>query len=121
MRLIAALLITWESLRFALEALTVFATIPYRGAAAAIELVIHGLVAALAAAAGLALWNSAADGRRLATLAVIAVVLRTIQSLYWSSLPSNTVPGDETLIASVALLFGTIAVLMIQWRAENSR
>lgn len=112
-RLVAALLVFWESLRFASEALMVFSTIPYRGAAAAIELVAHGLVAALTAAAGLALWNASPDARRLATIAVIASVLRTVQSQYWSVLPNNTAPGDEPLIVGLTLVIGVIALVVI--------
>ena len=56
-RFIAALLVFWEPMRFATEALSVLSTITYRGAVAALELILHGCVAALCAAAGLSLWN----------------------------------------------------------------
>ncbi|HJR60052.1 MAG TPA: hypothetical protein VJ813_11655 [Vicinamibacterales bacterium] len=116
LRVIAALLIFWEPLRFAAEALAVFPTIAYRGAVAAIELVIHGGVAALAAAAGLALWNGTPDGRQLSSFALLAVVLRTLQSLYWSALPNNTPPGDEWFVAGVTLGAALIAAIVIRIR-----
>lgn len=119
-RLPALLLLLWEPLRFASEALMVFSTIPYRGAAAAIELVAHGLVAAMTAAAGLALWNGAPDGRRLAILAVMAAILRTAQSTYWSVLPNNTPPGDELLVVGATMAIGAVAILVIARRRDDA-
>src|SRR5688500_8374224 len=95
--LVAALLVFLEPLRFAAEALAVIPTITYRGVLALIELVAHGLVAALSAAAGLSLWNGSPDGARLARVAIVAVTARSIQSLTWTVLPNNTPPGSELL------------------------
>ena len=113
LRLIAVLLTVWEPLRFALEALMVLPTISYRGAVAAVELVAHGLVAALCAGAGLALSNGAPDGRRLAVIALIASLLRSAQSLYWSVLPNNTLPGDEWLVLGAAVLVSGAAIVIV--------
>lgn len=110
---IAALLLFWEPLNFAAEALTVLPTITYRGWLAGVELAGHALVAALAAAGGLALWNGTPDAVRLARIAIVASVARVIQSLYLSALPSATLPGDEPLTAGIALLVGTIALGML--------
>lgn len=115
-RVIAALLILWEPLRFASEALAVLPTISFRGAIAMLELLAHGVVAALAAAAGFALFNGAPDGRRLAAFAVIAVALRTIQSLYFSVLPDNTSPGTEPLYVGAATIVAVAAVLILRRR-----
>jgi hypothetical protein len=110
---VAALLILWEPLRFAREALIVLPTIGDRGALPAFELVAHGVVAAVCAAAGFALWNSSPDARKLAALAIAAAVVRAIQSLYWSALPTDTVPGDEPLIAVVAVVAGAGALAVL--------
>jgi len=117
--LVAAGLLLWEPLRFALEASMVFGSLSHRGAAASIELVAHGLIAALSAATGLALRNSAPDGRRLATLTIALCVMRGVQSLYWSALPSNTVPGDEPLIAGALTVAGVVAIVVVR-RAGDS-
>ena len=115
-RALGAFLIFWEPLHFAAEALGVLPTIAYRGAFAIVELILHGAVAAISAAAGLALFNGSPDGRRLATVAVIAVAARTIQSLYFTVLPNNTTPGAEPVFAVLAVIFAGIglAVLMRQ-------
>ena len=109
-RVVGALLLLWEPMNFAAEALVVLPSIGSRGWLPGVELASHALVAALAVAGGLALWNAAPDGRRLATTAVIAVVGRNVQSLYWSALPSATMPGDEPLLAGAALLAGALAL-----------
>ena len=119
-RVVALLLLVWEPLRFASEALGVLATIPYRGLLAIIELLAHGVVAALAAAAGLALWNGAPDARRLASLAILASVARVIQSLYWSRLPSSTMPGDEPRIIGTVLVVSSLALLAL-WARRPKR
>jgi hypothetical protein len=107
---VAALLLAWEPLNFAPEALLVLPSIGYRGWIAAVELAVHAAVAALAAAAGLALWNGSPDGKRLATIAIVAALARNVQSLYWSALPNATLPGDETLTAGITLFVGALAL-----------
>ena len=112
-RVVAALLVFWEPLSFAAEALTVLPTIAYRGWVPALELAAHGAVAALTAAGGLALWNRTPDARRIASIAIIASVARNIQSLYWSALPSATPPGDEPLTAGIGVVIGAVALAVL--------
>ena len=114
MRVIAALLLVLEPLHFAGEALSVLPTIAYRGTVAALELVVHAVVAALCAAGALALANSAPSGRAIATAAVVASALRTCQSLYWSALPNNTPPGDENLVVLTAIAVAGIALVFVR-------
>lgn len=113
-RLLAAVLLFWQPLRFAAEALSVYPTMAYRGTVAVLELVVHGAVAALSAAAGLALFNATPDGRRLALLAVIAVAARTVQSLYFSVLPDNTPPGLEPLYAGTAVAVAAAGIIVLR-------
>lgn len=112
-RVVAALLLLWEPLNFAVEAITVLPTIAYRGWVPAVELAAHGAVAALAVAGGLALWNRTPDARRLASMAIIVSVARNVQSLYWSALPNATPPGDEPLTAGIAVLVGVVALIVM--------
>ena len=114
MRVIAALLLVLEPLRFAGEALSVLSTIAYRGTVAVLELVFHGLVAALCAAGALALVNSAPSGRAIATTAIVASALRTFQSLYGSVLPNNTAPGDEPVVALITMVVAGIALVLVR-------
>lgn len=107
----------WEPLRFAGEALRVLPSIGYRGAIAGVELLVHGLVAALSAGAGFALWNGTPDARRIATIAMIALMARAVQSVYWSVLPNSTVPGDEASTAGVAVVVGMVMLAVIRRKA----
>ena len=118
LRLVAAVLIVWEPLRFAGEALQVLPSIQYRGLVAALELLVHGVVAAVSVGAGFALWNGTPDARRIGAIAVIGTTARALQSVYWSVLPSRTVPGDEPLAAAVALVGGAVMLVVIRVRAH---
>jgi hypothetical protein len=91
----------------------------YRGLVPAFELAIHGVIAALAAAAGLAIWNHAPAARNLGTVAIVASAARTVQSLYFSRLPNNVVPGDERTIAVATVVIAAIALTIIS-RSERS-
>ena len=118
-KLVAVLLIAWEPLRFAREALQVLPSIPDRGWLAAVELFAHAGTAALSAGAGFALWNGTPDAGRIATCAVLVLMARTVQSVYWSVLPNNTMPGDEPFTIGVALVVGGLMVAVIGRRAAT--
>jgi hypothetical protein len=115
------ILLLWEPMNFAGEALTVVPSIVHRGLLPALELSTHGVVAALAAAAGLAIWNVAPAARHLGTVAIIASAARTLQSLYFSTLPNNVVPGDEPAIALPAVVIAAIALVIISRSERPSR
>src|SRR5688500_10508650 len=102
LRIVAALLIAWEPARFAIEALTVVPPITYRGAAAAVELAIHGCVAALAAAAGPAPGNAAPDGREHASSTSGPAPLRTSRPCASTAPPTATPPGGDRIKASLS-------------------
>jgi hypothetical protein len=114
LRIVSVLLIAWEPLRFAGEALRVLPSIGYRGAIAGVELLLHAVVAALSAGAGFALWNGTPDARRIATIAVIVMMARAVQSVYWSVLPNSTKPGDEVWTAGVALVVGIVMLAVVR-------
>jgi hypothetical protein len=122
-RVVAVLLLAWEPLNFALRGLSVLPTLAYRSWMAGAELAVHGLVAVCCAAAGMLLWNGAPDARRLAHLAIVLSVARVIQSLYWSALPGNTVPGDEWFHALIAVVAGATlsAVIHLSGREPSAR
>ena len=114
-------LLLFEPLNFAVKALTVVPTIVYRGWLPAIELTLYGCVAAVNAAAGLSLLNGTPAAYRLATIAVLAACARTIQSVSFTSLPNETVPGQEPYVIIAALTFTIIALAIIRRSARSSR
>lgn len=115
-RALAILLLAWEPLNFAARLLQVLPTIAYRGWLPVLELGAHAAVAALCAGAGVALLNEGPGARRLATFAILASIARVVQSLYWSALPSNVVPGDEPFYAGVAGVIAALALMVVRRR-----
>jgi hypothetical protein len=84
------------------------------------ELLLHGTVAAFSAAAGFALWTARPHGPALAAAAVIAGAAIGVQSLYFSILPNQTMPGDEWLIA-LFIIAHAAAWLVYLFRSERIR
>jgi hypothetical protein len=74
-----------------------------RGPAGAAELSAHAVVAALAVAAAWGLWIGNPAAPSLATFAVAASAATSVQSLYWTWLPHNIVPGDRLPLAVLAV------------------
>lgn len=114
--LVAVLLVALEPLHFAGELLMVLPTLIYRGWLAFVEVATHAGVAALCVMAGFALLNQSPDARRVAGIAILASLLRVIQSTYWSALPTNTIPGDEPLRIATAAASAGIALLILRRR-----
>ncbi len=114
-------LLVWEPLNFAARAMTVLPTLGYRGFVPGVELFVHAIVAALNAAAGLAVLNGTPASHRLATVAVLASCARTIQSVSFTSLPTDTVPGHEPYIVIAALTLAVLALAVIRRSTRSSR
>jgi hypothetical protein len=101
--LLCVFLFVWEPLRFAGDLSGSIGTLAMRGTAGVVELAVHGATAIVATAAawGLLIRNPRAP--MLASIAVAASAMVTIQSLYWSYLPGNAVPGEPLPLSVVAI------------------
>lgn len=106
--LLCVVLAGWYPLNYAAELLRTLPTLGMRGPLAATELAAHGIVAAVCLAAGRALWIGHPHGPALARIALVLVAIAAVQSLYWSILPSGTMPGDELPLAVVAIAHSTV-------------
>jgi hypothetical protein len=106
--LLCLVLFVWPPLSFAGEVASTLTTLEMRGAPAVIELLAHGLVAAVSVAGAWALWSASPGGRVLAGFALIGMGLTQVQSLYWSVLPRNTYPGDKLPRAIVVVLHSVV-------------
>ena len=95
LRLLRLVLNVWQPATFAVELLMSIGSLGMRGAPAVIELVVHGASAALSVAASMALANENPAGPSMASAALVTAAILGVQSLYWSSLPHNTMPGDK--------------------------
>jgi hypothetical protein len=111
--LLCVFLFVWEPLRFAGDLSGSIATFAMRGIPGVVELIAHAATAVVSSAAAWGLWSRNPRAPILASIAVAASAIVTVQSLYWSYLPGNAVPGEELplSIAAIAHAAGWIAYL----------
>lgn len=119
--LLAVFLMVWEPMRIAAEFASAAGTLGVRGPLAIAELLAHALVAVACVAAGWALWNGNPAGATLAQYAVAASAAVSVQSLYWSMLPHQTVPGERLPFATLALAHATVWIVFLKrWREPGT-
>jgi hypothetical protein len=92
---LAVQLMLLEPLGFAFYASTVVPRVFDRGPSAVLVLLARLAAAALAVAAGIALWNGRPGRVRLAQLALLALAGTVPVSLLSSALPNNRPPGTS--------------------------
>lgn len=119
--LLCAWLLVWIPMNFAVELASSLPTLGFRGPFAILELVLHAAAAALAAAAGWALWTGSEGGIRLAIPAVAASTAVGIQSIFWTMLPNQTRPGAGLALAAVYAAAGVGWIVYLRRRARPSR
>ena len=118
---LSAYLLVWQPMRFAAEVTASLPSLDMRGAPGMLELTAHAFVTALAAAAGWALWIVNPRAPSLTAIALVATAAATVQSLYWTRLPENTIPGDRLPLAVLTVLHngGWIAYLRRSRRVHS--
>ena len=117
---LCALLFLREPMRFARELTTSLDTLGMRGVPALVELAAHAVTAIITVAAGWGLWIRNPQAPALARVALVASGAVTVQTLYWSSLPTSTVPGQELPLAILAIAYtaGWLAYLRYSRRVR---
>jgi hypothetical protein len=93
----------WQPLTLAGEVSATLGTLEMRGPAGVAELSAHAAVSVFAVAAGWGLWVGNPKAPVFAEIGLIACALTSVQSLYWTRLPLNTMPGDRLPLAIVAI------------------
>lgn len=101
--LLCGYLAVWQPLTQASEVSATLGTLGIRGAAGVFELTVHAAIRAFAVAAGWGLWTENPKAPVFAEIALAACAVASVQSLYWTRLPSNTMPGDRLPLAIVAI------------------
>jgi hypothetical protein len=101
--ILAAVLLLWQPFTFAVIAGRALPSLGFRGWIAIVELLAAGVVAALSVAAAWSLWSRAPHGVAMARLALILAAARGVQSLYWTRLPSDVIPGTQALLATIII------------------
>jgi hypothetical protein len=120
-RVLAALLVVWEPLTFALTASAALPRLVIYGLPAFALLAYRGLVVGLGIAAGRALWAGRTEGptlaRSWAILHATAVVL-TFATPYF---PSNRVPGAKGPVLALLLLIDGAWWAWLRWSTSVRR
>ena len=101
--LLCAYLAAWQPLKLASEVSATLGSLGMRGLAGVVELAVHAAITAFAVAAGWGLWIGNPKAPVFAEIAVAACAVASVQSLYWTRLPANTMPGDRLPLAIAAM------------------
>lgn len=112
--LLCVFLFVWEPRKLTGELGASLGTLSMRGPAAVVELLAHAAVAALAVAAAWALWIGNPRAPALAVLALAASAATAVQSLYWSWLPGQTMPGDHLPLAVLAVAHAAVWIAYLK-------
>ena len=105
--ILCAYLLVWQPMSFAAEVTATLQTLGMRGPVAVLELLAHAAVVAFAVAAGwgLRIGNPSAPG--MAEIALVFCAAASVQSLYWTRLPHDVIPGDRLPLAVLAMAHAT--------------
>ena len=103
-RILAIVLALWQPLAFASIAGRSWSSLGFRGVLAIVELGFAACVAAIGMAAASALWTKAPAALPLARIALVSGAARSVQSLCWSRLPMDIVPGSARILAAAIIV-----------------
>ncbi|HEX2454272.1 MAG TPA: hypothetical protein VHI99_11280 [Vicinamibacterales bacterium] len=117
---LTVVLYLWQPVTFAGELLLSLDSLGMRGAPAVIELLAHAGSAGLSVAASRALSNGNPAGPAMAAFALAVAAILGVQSLYWSSLPHHTMPGDKLPLA-ILMVAHSVAWLIYLRRSKRVR
>jgi hypothetical protein len=84
-----------------------------------VELGVHALVAMFSAAAGRMLMIGSSAAIRMASAAILASGTVAVQSIYWSVLPRDVVPGTRGTLAAFWIVI-TLALLAMVHRGRRA-
>ena len=105
--ILCAYLVVWQPISFASEVTTALQTLGMRGWVGVAELVAHAAVTAIAVAAGWGLWLGNPAASSISAVAVLLCAAASVQSLFWTRLPHDVVPGDRVPLALLAMAHAT--------------
>lgn len=107
-------LAVWIPVNFAALAMQSLPSIAGRGAAAVLELLVHGAAALFCTAAGWMLWSGHPSGAGLAQAGLAANTVVTIQALRASALPRDVPPGLAAPLAAVTIAHAAAWILYLR-------
>jgi hypothetical protein len=118
---LAGVLVLWQPATFVGLASATIPSLAIRGWMAVVELIVAGAIAATSMAAAWALVMRQPHGVSLAKIALVLSAVRSLQSLYWTTLPSNLVPGtQETYAVMIVVVSGVWLVYLSRSRGVKA-
>jgi hypothetical protein len=114
-QLLSSYLFVWAPGMFAIELLSTLPSMGMRGPLAWIELAVHGGVAVLCAVAGRMIRLGTPAASPLAAIGIIARAAVTIQSLFWTRLPTDVAPGTRGIFTALACVNAAIWLGVLVW------
>jgi hypothetical protein len=118
-QLLSSYLFVWVPGMFAIELLSTLPSMGMRGAIAWIELALHGAVAALCAVAGRMIRLGAPAASPLGAGAIIVRAAVTIQSLFWTRLPTDIAPGTRGAFTALACVNAAVWLGVVAWTRHD--
>ena len=104
---------------FAIELLSTLPSIGMRGAIAWIELAVHGVVAAVCAVAGRMIRLGTPAASALAAAGIVTRAAVTIQSLFWTRLPTDVAPGTRGVFTVLACVNAAAWLGVVVWTRDR--
>ena len=120
-QLLSSYLLVWAPGMFAIELLSALPSIGMRGPIAWIELAVHGAVAALCAVAGRMIRLGTPAASPLAAAGIVARAAVTIQSLFWTRLPTDVAPGTRGVFTALACVNAAVWLGVVVWTRKPER
>ncbi len=112
--LLCGFLAVWQPSRLAAEVSASLGSLGMRGPGAIVELSAHAAITAFAVAAGWALWIGNPKAPVFAEIALVTCALVSVQTLYWTRLPENTMPGDRLPLAILAIAHAAMWIVYLR-------
>ena len=119
-QLLSSYLLIWAPGMFALELLSALPSMGMRGMPAWIELVVHGAVAIVCGVAGRMIRIGTPAAPALAMWGILARAAISIQSLFWTTLPSEVAPGTRGPLTALACINALVWVGVVRWSASSA-
>lgn len=113
LRLLSILLIVWEPLSLAPGIARLLPTLADRGYGVALLLTARVIVAGVAVAAGLSLWNRRPHAISLARVALVLSAVSQLVPLLTLLLPTSLPPDRRVLVAGVVILYYSAWVALL--------
>jgi hypothetical protein len=118
-QLLSSYLLIWVPGMFALELLSALPSMGMRGLPGWIELAVHGAVAMVCGVAGRMIRIGTPAASTVAVSGILARAAISIQSLFWTTLPSQVAPGTRGAFIALACINAVVWLGVVRWTTRR--